>query len=244
MKSAWQLTTESLKTEARHLGTLLLVTAVVAVPINLASLYSSGADVTVSAYSTLASVLMNIALIWTVLALLAGKSVKLSAAYYQGTASFVRFILASALLIVELVPLALGLLLYSVGVLGAAPGTSLFEKGALLALALLLAAPSVWMVNRSLFGLIEVVDRDTPPLAAVRTSWGWVKGQSWQVLGRLAALIIITVLLLAVPAIILVLVYGKTANRGFLVLLQVLISLFILPFIIIYLAKLRQELGP
>ncbi len=243
MKSALSLARQSLKFEAKNLTKLLAITGVVVVPVNIIAIVSASTDVTISAYSTLATVLMNIALIWSVLRLLSGQPVKLAAAYYQGTASFVRFLLTSAIIIVQLIPLALGLILYSVGVLGAAPGTSAFEKGIMLALAGLLSAPSVWLVNRSLLALVEVVATDASPVAAIRSSWAAVKGHSWSVLGRWVALIIVTVLLLAIPAIVLILAFGKTNNRGFLVLLQALISIFILPFIVSYIVGLRQDLS-
>jgi len=242
LSPSWRLTAASLSSWRKHLKAFTLVTAAVAIPANLIQLGTPSGDSSLSAYLSIAAIVMNLALIWTVVQIESGHKVKLADSYYKGTASFVRFLLVSMLIVVELVPLALGLLLYSVGVVGAAPGTVALEKGFVGLLALLLAAPSLWLVNRSVLALIVAPATELAPIAAVRQSWRSVKGHSWQVLRRLGSLILAALLLVAIPALVLVYLYDRTTNRGFLALLQVFTSLVILPFINLYLYKLYREL--
>lgn len=244
LSSGWRLSLDSLATWKRHIKMLTLVTAVVAVPANLIQLLVASTDTTVSAYVSLASVVMNLALIWTIIKLGDGdKAVTLRGAYYDGTASIVRFLLVSFILVAELIPLTLGLFLYNVGVIGAAPGTTNFEKGVVALIVVLMALPSLFWFNRSVLALVAAPEGALRPMAAVRKSWASVKGHSWQVLRRLLFLIVAGALLIAIPAAVLVVLYDRTTNRGFLALLQVFASLFILPFIDIYLYKLYRELA-
>lgn len=242
MASGWQLTKASLASLGKHFKVLVLVTAVVAVPANLIQLVAPSSDSSLSAYISLAAIIMNLALIWTIIQIEQGHSTKLHWSYYRGTAGFVRFLLVSVLLVLELIPIALGLLLYSVGVVGAAPGTSVFEKGFVGILALLLFAPSVFLINRSLLALVVVPAGDLGPVGAIKASWRRVKGHSFQVLRRYGSLIVATTAIIIIPALAMVYLYQRTTNRGWLVILQVFTSLIILPFINLYLYKLYQEL--
>ena len=244
LSSVWKLTKASLATWNQHAKILTLVVALVAVPTNLLQLLLSAGDTTLSAYVSLAALVMNLALIWAIIRLESGdKKVSLRQAYYEGTASLVRFLLVSFLLVAELVPLAIGLLLYNVGVAGAAPGTTGFEEIIISLLALALAVPSLFWFNRSLLALVLLPGSELRPMTAVKQSWRSVRGRSWQVLRKLLGLVLVAGLLIAVPAIILVLLYEHTTNRGFLALLQLFASLAILPLIDIYLYKLSQELA-
>ena len=243
LPSGWHLAKASLGMWKRHLKTFTLLTALVALPANLIQLLLASSDGTISTYISLVSVLMNLALVWAALQLEGGaKTVRLRQAYYEGTASFVRFLLASAVIVVELIPITVGLFLYNVGVAGAAPGTTSFERVVVGLLAFALTLPSVFWVNRSVLALVGVPSGDLRPVAAVRDSWRRVKGHSWQVLAKLLFLMLAAAALVAIPAIILVFLYERTTNRGFLALLQVFASLVILPFIDIYLVKLNREL--
>jgi len=244
LPSGWSLAKASLATWRKHLKALTLLIALVAVPASLVQLLVNSSDGTISTYVSLVSVIMNLALVWMILQLEGGaKTVSLRQAYYDGTAGFVRFLLVSAVLVAELIPATVGLFIYSIGVAGAAPGTTGFERVIVTLLALALTIPSLFWINRSLLALVVVPGGQLRPMAAIRDSWGRVKGRSWQVLRKLLFLILAAVLLIAIPAIILVFLYERTTNRGFLALLQVFASLVILPFIDIYFVKLNQELS-
>ncbi|HSX14619.1 MAG TPA: hypothetical protein VLE72_01755 [Candidatus Saccharimonadales bacterium] len=243
LPSVWQLTKQSLSLERSHLKIFLGITALVAVPTNLINLAAGTSDASISTYLSLASLLMNIALIWTVIQLEAGRQVTLRQAYYGGTANLVKFLLVSVALILELLPLALALVLYSVGVIGASPGTSLAERIIISALAITLAIPSIFWLNRGLFALYEVTSGSTRPIQALRTASQRVRGHSWAVLSRLLGLVIATLILALIPAAPLVLIYAQTTNHAVLALLQVLISLLVLPFAVIYINKLYRALA-
>lgn len=243
LTSTWRLTRSSLASWRRHLKILTIVTAAVAVPANIIQLAIPSGDSSVSAYLSLAAIVMNLALIWTVIQVEHDRPVTLARAYYEGTASFVRFLLVSLVIVLELIPLALALLLYNVGIVGAAPGTVPLEKGFVGLLVLLLALPSLWLVNRSVLALVIAPATTLRPWAVLGQSWRSVKGHSWQVLGRLVGLAVAALGLLAIPALVLVFLYDRTANRGWLALLQVLTSVLILPFINLYLYKLYRELA-
>jgi hypothetical protein len=241
LASTWTLVKAALRQQRRSFGSLLLVAAIVTIPGNLIALLAS-TETTVSTYVSVASIVMNLAIVWTVVQLDQGQPVKASQAYYDGTATFVKFVLLSLLLIVAFLPLALGLILYSVGVIGAAPGTTIFEKSLLTVLAALLAAPSILWVNRLIFSPFILVASGQRPLAAARLSWRSVKGHSWQVLVRLLGLILAVAILIAIPALLCLYFYAVTKNRGWLVLLQIFSSLLLLPFIDLYLYKLYRSL--
>lgn len=242
LTSGWGITRATLKSWRKHFKLLFFVTAAVAVPANLIQLLVPSSDSSLSAYISLAAIVMNLALVWTIIQLEEGRKLKLRQAYYEGTASFVRFLLMSVLLVLELIPVGIGLLLYSVGVVGAAPGTTSFEKGFISVLVLVIFAPSVFLINRSLLAMMVVPSGNLGPMAAIKASWRRVKGRSFQVLRRFLSLILGVFVITIIPALAMVFLYERTTNRGFLALLQVFTSVIVLPFINLYLYKLYREL--
>ena len=212
------------------------VTAVLAVPLSLLSLSSGGEA---SAYASLASLLMGLAVIWSVHQLRKKRPVGLKTAYYEGTAPIVKYTLVLLLLALQALPLLAALSIYSLGLAGAA---SLAEKLVLAAVGLLLALPTLYWLPRYALSVLWVHE-SAGPLEALRASKQLVTGKYWVVLANLALLVLASVLALLLPTVLLATAYQATGQEIYMVILQLLSTMIILPFGVIFLSQLRQDLS-
>lgn len=225
----------------RNAKLLAAIALVVALPGGLLTL--AGVDPVISAYISLATVLMNLALIWTIDQLRQGHSVTVKRAYYEGTATVVQFMLTSVFLLLLLLPLALGGLLFNSAAGGASSASIGTPERLLVAILwLILAVPSLFWLVRRLFALLIVVEDKTTPLAAIRRSRELVKGRSWPVFGRLAALAAVVVVVILIPTVLLIVAASATILNFGLAALQLAVSLTVLPWSYIYLHKLYRSL--
>ncbi len=239
LPTIWQLFRASLGQLRRHGKLLALIVVIVALPSNLLGLATGvSSDSSLSTYLSVAAVIMNLALVWTILALGRGEKVTLQRAYYAGTARLIPFLLVSVVLVLEIVPLAVGLIVFSLGAVAAGPAATLVERLLVTVAALILATPTLFLVNRSIFGLFAVQDPATTPMAALKRSWALVRGHSWPVFGRLTGLVMLMLLILVIPTVGLIILYGTTGNKLWVALLQFVISLAFLPLANLYLARL------
>ena len=94
----------------------ILILAIVAVPINLIPLFNfSTAAASIDSYTLFATIFMNVALIWAIVERdRSGKVPSLSHAYYDSSIAIIRFILVTLLLVLMLLPAALGATLLDV----------------------------------------------------------------------------------------------------------------------------------
>ena len=166
----------------------LKILAVVAVPINLLTLIIT--DPMANSYTSFAAIIMNLAVIWAIVQRhQTGRVPKIAQAYYEGTASFVRYTLTTLALVIMLLPAAFAAALYVTGLAAeAAIGISGPEMALLGLVALIIASPSFFLLIRYGFSPIAVVHDDLRPMSALRRARFYTLGRFWPVAGRLVML--------------------------------------------------------
>ncbi len=225
-----------------HQRILLLVVGCVSLTTNLISVLGDHQE-TVSAYISMASLVMSVALIWVIVNLHKGQPVTLRKAYHDGTASLVRFILVAIILSLQLVPFGFGIGAYYLGTAGATSVVSAGEHVLLVLLALLLASPSIFWMVRYIFSLYIVVADGLGPIAALRASKKVTKGHFWKIIRRIAVLLLVLLAVVLIPSIAVAFVGGLASNKWLMAILQGVLVTIMLPFMNIYLYKLYLQLA-
>lgn len=230
--SGWKLIRASLGDFRRHWKRYTLILAVVTIPTNLSAIFNlAGSDQFAGSYLSLFSIIMNVALIW---AMVQGEKTgtvsTLGEAYYDGSVALVRFILVTFALVVMLIPAALGVLLYLIGLTAqdvtGVSGPELIGVGIV---ALALAAPSFYLLVRYVQAPFAVVRDGLRPMAALRRSRLYSLGRFWPLAGRYVQLLaFITVLTFPAYLISALFTYLKWTSTGNFV-FQCLATLIVLP---------------
>jgi hypothetical protein len=182
----------------------------VALPINIASIFSVFQDPYSSSYVSLAAVVMNVTLIWAIIQRQeTGEFTSIKRSYYDSSVALVRFMLTSFLLVLMLIPAAFGLTLYA---LGAADPTGItgIEVWLVGLVSLIFALPSVYLLVRHSLAPLASIRDGLAPMAALRRSRMLTKGYFWQTLGRL---VILGLLLLVISFPITLLALGFSALK-------------------------------
>ena len=170
--AAWKLFRAALGDFRRGWKRYGLILAVVAVPLDLLMLLPGvAADPNFQAYSQLAFIIMNVALVWAMVEHeRTGHIPRPAAAYYSGSAAIVRFLLTTILLVLLLIPAALGTAFYVVGAAAVDAVGTLAEQLLITFVCLLIALPSVLLLVR--FGLAPIISvaNGLRPIHALRYS--------------------------------------------------------------------------
>ncbi len=244
LSSGWQLYLTSLRAYFADWRLYTKVLAIVAIPTDLLSLSQSlSANSSFTDYTSMAAIVMNVASLWTIIRRReGGLSSTLAEAYYDGNVALIRYLLVSVLIVLMLIPLALGLALYgaSLYVPGAAP---LSPVGLLIAAAaILLALPTFYMLIRFGFAPIIVVRDGLRPVASLRRSWRVTRGHLWGVAGRLL-LLIVFLAITSIPATIVTVVFSLFGQSNLAtVSFEILATLTALPILNLYQLELYREL--
>ncbi len=245
MPKTFTLIKKSIADAWRFRRTLVPIILLVMIPVVALTLITSS-DQTLGTYGSFATLIMNIAVISTVIKLNTGSSkVTLSEAYYGGTSRFVAFMCVVGLLGLQLIPLVIGGLIYVSGSTGATVGLGPVEIALLGGIWLLFAVPSLRWITRSVFALYLVQDADLRPITAVRRSSNAVKGKSWPVFGRILAGAVLMMVVLIIPSLAISTLpesaswLSKIATS----LLQVVSALVLVPFASVYGYNILEALG-
>ncbi len=240
-----QLITNCLKDMWRLRGSLVPVILLIMIPVVILNLLTDN-DQTLGSYGSFATLIMNIAVITTVMKLKAGsKKVTIGEAYYAGTTRFVAFMCVVGLLGLQLIPLLIGGLIYISGSTGATVGLGAVEMVLLGGIWLLFALPTFRWLTRSVFALYLVQEADVNPIAAVKLSSSLVRGKGWRVFGAMLAGAILMLLVLIIPSLAIstlpesASLWAKIATS----LLQILSALVLVPFASIYGYNILEALG-
>lgn len=169
---------------------------------------SSGNTVssTAGAYQLILTLIVSLALIWTLRQLHTGHEVKVRDGFYRGMSPLVQFVLVLIVVALQLIPAAVGLLLYETVVSGNIASTGL-EQVLWALLTFGLAVLSLYMISSSLFALYIVTLPGLTPLRALRSARQLVANRRWAVMRKVLFLPLATVVLagaLMVPLIVLV----------------------------------------
>ena len=189
-----------------------------------------------TAYQTMIVVIVSLAIIWTLRQVLAGKPVTVRDAFYKGMYPLIPFILVLLVIGIQLIPLALGGVIYGMAFNGGAAIGAL-EKSMWGTMVFLLMLLSVYMICASLFALYIVTLPNTRPMMALRSARELVRYRRWTVLRKLLFLPVALLLVGVVIMIPLIMYVAVVAQLVFLVL-----SMFALILIHAYVYTLYKEL--
>src|SRR4051794_18248608 len=86
----------------KHFKILSIICAVVAIPTAILNVATAG-DSATQAYLSLATMIMNIVVIWAIIRLKSGHKVSVKEAYFEGSSSLVRFFLVASVLALQFI---------------------------------------------------------------------------------------------------------------------------------------------
>lgn len=176
---------------------------------------SSGnsADAGAGVYQSILLLIVSLAFIWAlrqVYALETKKALKIRIrdAYYRGMSPLVPFILVFMVILLELIPLAIGSFLYST-VISNGIAVEAIEKILWIMLFAASAILSLYLIISTMFALYIVALPDMTPMRALRSARGLVKYRRWMVARKL--LVFIILLFLSAAAFMIPLILFATA---------------------------------
>jgi len=178
-----------------------------------------------TAFRMMVIIVISLAIIWALRQILAGKKATIRDAFYKGMYPLVPFTLILLVIGIQLLPLIMGSIVFSLVVSTgvAASGLEQFLWGMLL---FLLALLSLYMVSSSLFALYIVTLPDVRPFAALRSARELVRFRRWTVLRKIVFLPMVLLVIGAIITIPLILYVTIIASVVFWLL--TLVSLFII----------------
>ena len=241
--SGWKLWKQSLRMYRRHFWRLVVLVFIVVLPNTLLTSLTQS-DATVSAYSSLAMLVMNVTLIYSVILFGSKPDSKptFRELYYGSSSVLLRYLLVGFVLAIMLVPAALGLGLVGLG----GNGTSTPPLGELLLLSLIgliVSVPSIYLLIRNGLAVITVFGHSRWPGQALRRSRELTQGRFWALLGRYAILVLGLLGAVLPASIVCIGLLIATGSQFFLGLYQVLNAVVLLPLLYIYLYQLHQGLS-
>lgn len=139
---------------------------------------------TAGAYQLSLGIITSLAVIWALRQLLAGAQLRIRDAYYRGMYPLVPFILVLIVMGLQLIPLLIGSLLYSIVTTN---GIAVYPIEKILwdLIYALLALASLYMISSSFFALYIVTLPDMTPRKALRSARDLVKKRRWRVLRKI-----------------------------------------------------------
>lgn len=177
-----------------HFGSLASSLSIFVVLVGSAG---NGSSQTAGAYQLFLGLITSLAVIWALRQLLAGSTIRIRDAYYQGMYPLIPFVLVLLVICVQLLPLLIGSTLYSLVVTNGI-AVYVLEKFFWLAVFVALAATSLYLLSSSLFALYIVTLPDMTPVKALQSARELVKHRRWTLLRKLVALPVILLALAAV----------------------------------------------
>ncbi len=245
LPSAWVIFRVAFSEYIANWKPYILILAVVAVPSDLLLLSSTiSNDATVNTYISFAAIIMNVALVWSMVHReKQGKTLTLAQAYYDSSLALVRYILTSVLLVIMMVPAALGASLYIVGVLGSVNSTSSAAEQLLVGLvSVLIASPSFYLLVRYTLAPLGAIRDGLRPVAALSRSRRLSLGRFWPVAGRICLMIVFLVMV-SIPAIVVaVFLAAVKFNSAAAIFFEIASTLVALPLANLYMLGLYREL--
>jgi hypothetical protein len=166
----------------------------------VASSGSSSSTAAAGVYQVLLVLIVSLVVIWALRQVIGGTVVRIRDAFYQGTYPLVQFILVLLVISIQLIPAALGAILYNVVVTNSI-ATLPIQKTIWGLLALLLGMLSFYMLTSSIFALYIVTLPKMTPMKALRSAREIVRYRRWTVMRKL---LFLPVALFVIAAIIMV----------------------------------------
>lgn len=176
---------------------------------------SNSGNANAGAYQTMLLLLVSVAFIWTLRQTYADQVVRIRDAFYSGMYPIVPFILVLLVIGLQLVPFAIGSVLYGALIGGITAGV--FEQIIALAIFLALAAWSLHMLSASILALYVVTLPDMAPMKALKSASRLVRFRRWIVLRKLLFLPLALLVIAAVIVIPFALFVTSLATLAFFV---------------------------
>ncbi len=216
-------------------GTLDNYTSVVA--LLSYALSSGGGGNTASAnYQIFISLVVSLAVIWSIRQVLAGEKIIIRQAFYLGMYPLIPFMAVLLIIGLQLIPALIGNLLLTI-VLSGGLAVTLLEKALFWLIFILLSLLSLYMLVSSIFGLYISTLPDMTPLKALRSARSLVLHRRLRVALRLVGLPLVMMIFYAVVLVPLIFIFPLAVVPVFL-----LLNSFSLFFINSYLYNLYREL--
>jgi hypothetical protein len=202
----------------------------------LLSTAGTGSNPGASVYQVMMQVVVSLAIIWALRQLYAGRKVRVRDGFYQGVYPLVPFLLVLVVIVLQAIPAALGIWLYSIvnsnGIAASSVEQILWAIVAFLAILL-----SLYWICASIMALYVVSLPNMTPLAALRSAAQLVRFRRWAVLRKLLFLPVVLLLAGAFVLIPVILLSTTVAPWVFLV-----VAMFALPIVHSYLYALYRSL--
>ncbi|HEY1645528.1 MAG TPA: hypothetical protein VGF75_04055 [Candidatus Saccharimonadales bacterium] len=137
-----------------------------------------------SAYQVFILIIASLAIIWSLRQFYLGAKIRARDSYYRGLYPMAQYILVLLFIVLELLPLVIGLALYSLLVGGGIAVTTL-EKVLSIIPVIALVSLSFYLISSSTMALYIVTLPDMTPIKALRSAKGLVKGRRWSVFRKI-----------------------------------------------------------
>ncbi|MCA9329662.1 hypothetical protein KDA11_03380 [Candidatus Saccharibacteria bacterium] len=189
-----------------------------------------------SVYQSFLLMIMLLTTIWAVRQILAGKKIQVRQTFYKGLYPMAVLICVLAVVGIQLLPLAIGVWLYSVMISGGVAITVL-EKSITIIILISLLTLSLYMISSSLFAIIISTLPDMTPMRALKSARQLVLHRRWRVMARIVTLIIALPILSALVMLPLIIWIPVIAETVFF-----LLTVFGTIFAIVFIYLLYREL--
>lgn len=163
-------------------GASQLLTGLTLFGILLGSAGSSASE-TGATYQSVLLIIFSVVLIWTLRQTFAGKKVRVKDGFYRGVYPLIPFTMILLVIGLQLLPIALASVLYTIVIEGGLAVTAT-ETVLWLLLIFALSLVSIYWVSSSVFALYIVTLPDMAPLSALRTAKELVRYRRWEIMRK------------------------------------------------------------
>lgn len=147
-----------------------------------------------SAYQSILALVFSVILIWALRQTYAGNVVRIRDSFYSGVYPLITFILVLFVVMVQMIPMALGAGIYTVVIGGGIAITGL-EQLLFGLLAILLALVSLYLILSSVFALYIVTLPEMTPMKSLRSARELVRGRRLVVFGKILFMVVAVALI-------------------------------------------------
>lgn len=164
---------------------------------------SAALSATANTYQIIIMLIASLALIWALRQVYADKVPRIRDGFYQGMYPLVPFLLVLLMVVIELLPFAIGAAVLTTvisnGIAATGLEIALWSTGLLV-----LTIVSLYLITSSLFALYIACLPDMEPMQALRSARELVRGRRWQIMRKVLFLplsLLIIAALIFIPAI-------------------------------------------
>lgn len=165
-------------------------------------------------YQMIVTVISSLAIIWALRQILAKKTFNFKDVYYLGMYPLIPFLIVLAVVAIQLLPLLLGSVLYSL-ITSYGIAVNLVESVLWVAIFVSLAALSLYFVCSSLLAIYIVTLPEMTPKKALATAKELVQGRRWTVIRKIISLPIVLLIISAIVMLPVILIVAPLAQIVF-----------------------------